>query len=106
MKRKIALITGGVGGIGTAISMKLAADGVFVVANYIVPGSEAVWHESMKKAGFGATECATIAADVSDFGASEKMVADVAARFGNIDILVNCAGVTRDASFRKMSLEQ
>ena len=38
--KRIALITGGVGGIGTAICKKLAADGLFVVANYAIPGSE------------------------------------------------------------------
>jgi len=106
MTQRIALITGGVGGIGTGISKRLAADGIKVIANYIVPGSEVVWHDAMKTAGFNTDQFASIAADVSDFSAASEMVLAVAAKHGPIDILVNCAGITRDASFRKMSLEQ
>ena len=106
MKQRIALITGGVGGIGTGISKRLAADGIRVIANYIVPGSEVAWHDAMKLAGFNTDLHASIAADVSDFSAAKAMVASIIAQHGPIDILVNCAGITRDASFRKMSLDQ
>ena len=51
--KKIALVTGGVGGIGTAICKRLAADGMFVVANYAIPGSQDKWLASMADAGFG-----------------------------------------------------
>src|ERR1700738_1988216 len=47
MNKRIALVAGGVGGIGTAICKRLAADGLFVVANYAIPGSEDKWHASM-----------------------------------------------------------
>ena len=106
MKQRIALITGGVGGIGTGISKRLATDGIRVIANYIVPGSEVAWHDAMKLAGFNTDLHASIAADVSDFSAAKAMVASIIAQHGPIDILVNCAGITRDASFRKMSLDQ
>jgi acetoacetyl-CoA reductase len=103
--KKIALITGGVGGIGTGISKRLAADGMIVIANYIVPDSEKPWLAAMQAAGLGAS-VDTIHADVSNFDAAEMMVNTVIAKYGQIDVLVNCAGITRDASFRKMSLDQ
>ena len=106
MKNKVALVTGGVGGIGTAICIALAKQGHFVVANYLVPGSEIAWQNKMKSAGFGADSCAIALADVADFGASGKMIADVQTSYGDISVLINCAGITRDVSLRKMTPEQ
>jgi acetoacetyl-CoA reductase len=106
MTRRIALITGGVGGIGTALSKRLASDGHFVVANYIVPGSEQPWKAAMLAAGYGPDHCRCILADVSDFDATAAMTQSLLTSYGRIDILVNCAGITRDASFRKMTVEQ
>jgi acetoacetyl-CoA reductase len=104
--KKIALITGGVGGIGTGISLKLAADGMFVIANYLIRGSETPWLQAMAAAGFDQTCCDVMPADVSDYDATEAMIRAIEAKHGRIDVLVNCAGITRDASFRKMTLEQ
>ncbi len=104
--KKIALITGGVGGIGTGISKRLAADGYYVIANFVVPDSEKPWHAAMSAAGFGAGTCESIQADVSDFAAAERMIQTIEAKSGRVDVLVNCAGITRDASFRKMTLDQ
>jgi acetoacetyl-CoA reductase len=106
MKRKIALVTGGVGGIGTGISKRLVKENVFVIANYVIPGSEVPFLEAMKKADFSDQQFAVVAGDVSDFKGAEEMVAGLVSKYGSIDILINCAGITRDASFRKMSLEQ
>ena len=106
MKNKIALVTGGVGGIGTAICIALAKQGHFVIANYVVPGTEAAWQAKMKAAGFDNDHCATAFADVSDFNASAKMVADIESAIGKISVLINCAGITRDSSLRKMTPEQ
>jgi acetoacetyl-CoA reductase len=106
MKNKVALVTGGVGGIGTAICIALAKQGHFVIANYLVPGSETAWQNKMKAAGFGADNCAIALADVSDYNASGKMISDIQALHGEISVLVNCAGITRDVSLRKMTPEQ
>jgi acetoacetyl-CoA reductase len=106
MKNKIALVTGGVGGIGTGICKTLAQHGYFVVANYLVPGSEASWQQSMFDAGIAANNIATIKADVTDFNACGEMIATIAANHGPIDVLINCAGITRDVALRKMSPDQ
>jgi acetoacetyl-CoA reductase len=105
MKNKIALVTGGVGGIGTAICIALAKQGHFVIANYLVPGSEIAWQNKMASAGFGAADCAIALADVSDFSACGKMIADIQATYGEISVLINCAGITRDVTLRKMAPE-
>ncbi len=104
--KKVALITGGVGGIGTAICKRLAADGNFVVANYAIPGSEDKWHTAMNAAGLNGTSTALAFGDVTDFEAMGEMVRKIEAEHGPVQILVNCAGITRDTTFRKMTPEQ
>ena len=103
--KKLALVTGGVGGIGTAICKKLAEEGHFVVANYAIPGSEDRWKQSMAAAGLNGTSSAMAFGDVTDFDAIGAMVKDIEANYGKVDILINCAGITRDAQFRKMTPE-
>ena len=106
MDKKIALVTGGVGGIGTAICKRLAKDGHFVVANYAIPGTETRWHDAMAAAGLNGSSTALAFGDVTDFDAMGEMVRKIEAEHGGIDILINCAGITRDSTFRKMTIEQ
>ena len=105
MTKKIALITGGVGGIGTGISKSLAAKGYFVVANYIVPGSEKCWQDEMAAAGFNGDCSAVALGDVSDYETTGEMIRKIEAEIGPIGVLVNCAGITRDSTLRKMTPE-
>ena len=105
-KRRIALVTGGVGGIGTGVCKRLAADGCFVIANYAIPGTEDRWLDDMKAAGFNGKDSALAFGDVADFDAMTRMTAEIVAQHGPVDILVNCAGITRDSTFRKMTPEQ
>jgi acetoacetyl-CoA reductase len=105
MDRKIALVTGGVGGIGTAICKRLAADGHFVVANYAIAGTEERWSRDMATAGL-ADASALAFGDVTDFDAMGRMAKEIEAGHGPVAILVNCAGITRDSTFRKMTPEQ
>jgi acetoacetyl-CoA reductase len=105
-KKRIALVTGGVGGIGTAICKRLAEDGAFVVANYAIPGTEVRWRESMAAAKLNGAHSALAFGDVTDFEAMGAMVKEIESAHGAIDILVNCAGITRDTTFRKMTPEQ
>jgi acetoacetyl-CoA reductase len=104
--KRLALVTGGVGGIGTAICKKLAADGHFVVANYAIPGTEDRWQQSMAAAGLNGSTSALAFGDVTDFEAMGDMVKKIEHDHGPVDILINCAGITRDATFRKMTPEQ
>jgi len=106
MKKKVALVTGGVGGIGTAICKRLAQDGLFVVANYAIPGSETRWKEHMAAAGLNGSASALAFGDVADFDAMGDMVAEIERNHGPVDVLVNCAGITRDSTFRKMTPDQ
>ncbi|HXZ48305.1 MAG TPA: acetoacetyl-CoA reductase [Usitatibacter sp.] len=106
MDRRVALVTGGVGGIGTAVCKRLAADGHFVVANYAIPGSETRWREAMAAAGLNGARTALAYGDVTDFEAMGRMVREIADEHGPVEILVNCAGITRDSTFRKMTPDQ
>jgi acetoacetyl-CoA reductase len=104
--KRLALVTGGVGGIGTAICKRLARDGNFVVANYAIGGSEEKWRAAMADAGLNGERSALAFGDVTDYEAMGRMVKKIEADHGPVDILVNCAGITRDSTFRKMSQDQ
>jgi len=104
-EKKIALVTGGIGGIGTAICIGLAEQGRLVIAGYYPPEKEIAetWQKARQEEGH---DIHIVAGDVSNFEASEAMIAEIEQRFGGIDILVNCAGITRDKTLRKMELDQ
>lgn len=101
---RVALVTGGVGGIGTAICRRLAMDGCRVVANHHPSEQEAAdaWRAARAAEGL---EIDTVAGDVASFEDSARMVGEVTDRYGAVDVLVNCAGITRDKSFKKMERE-
>ena len=94
LNEKIALVTGGGSGIGSAVAKKLAEQGAYVVVNYMhsEAGAKAVVEE-IKQAG-GQAEC--VQCSVNDFAAVEAMIKDIVKRHGRIDILVNNAGITKD----------
>lgn len=101
----VAVVTGGTGGIGSAISKRLAGDHQ-VIACYFKNGNHEEakqWQAEQKKAGF---DIDILYADVVNFADCEKLVALVKERYGHIDVLVNNAGITRDASLKRMTLEQ
>jgi acetoacetyl-CoA reductase len=106
MNKRIALVTGGVGGIGTSICLALAKHGYFTIANYVVLGSESPWHAAMSAAGFDDAHCASVHADVSEFTACGEMIRKIESQYGPVDVLINCAGITRDVQLYKMSPEQ
>lgn len=104
MKNRTALITGGIGDLGTEICHFLAKQGAKIIAvDYLAPEKTLDWQEQQKKAGFDFTYAR---ADITDFDSCAKMIADVEKRIGSIDILVNNAGINRDALLQKMSPEQ
>jgi acetoacetyl-CoA reductase len=97
------LVTGGTGGIGTAIVRKLAAMGHKVATNYRDKDRATAWQESMKRSG---VDVALAAGDVADPATAESMIREVVDQLGPVDILVNNAGITRDGTFHKMSALQ
>lgn len=99
MTQRIALVTGGMGGIGTAICKMLADAGMTVVTTFSRPGKEQDWLANMKEQGyhFHVYQC-----DVGDFSSCAEMVSKVQAEVGAIDVLVNNAGITRDGTFKRM----
>lgn len=105
MERMTAVVTGGTGGIGSAICQRLTAD-YQVVACYFKDGKHAEakrWQEAQKEAGY---DIDIFYADIAKFNDCEKLVALVMERYSHIDVLVNNAGITVDVSLKKMSLQQ
>lgn len=99
--RRVALITGGCGGIGTEICRRLAKSGMQVVATYIVQETDYARQWQMERRAEN-LEVAIAECDVTDFQSCTRMAASVEEEFGGVDVLVNCAGITRDNTLRKM----
>ena len=91
---RVALVTGGGRGIGRAIALRLARDGVAVAVNY--RGSEAAAAEVVRQIEAGGGQAVALAADVAVAAEATRLVNDAVARLGRLDILVNNAGITRD----------
>jgi acetoacetyl-CoA reductase len=103
MSKKIAYVTGGMGGIGTSICQRLYNDGFTVVAG-CGPNSPRKdrWLAEQKALGF---EFYASEGNVSDWNSTLEAFNKVKAEIGTVDVLVNNAGITRDTVFRKMSPE-
>ena len=100
MERKTVVVTGGTGGIGTAICKRLATN-YQVIACYFKDGrhEEAKrWQMALKEEGH---DIEIAYADIAHFADCEKLVSLVMERFGHIDVLVNNAGITQDTSLKK-----
>ncbi len=96
---KVALVTGGTRGIGRAITERLAKDGFTVAANYA--GNDEAAAKCAEELGVKAYKW-----DVGDYDACADGIAKITADLGPIDVLVNNAGVTRDATLHKMTRQQ
>jgi acetoacetyl-CoA reductase len=101
MAKRIAYVTGGMGGIGTPICKRLCKDGYTVVAG-CGPNSarKDKWLADMREEGY---EVHASEGNVSDWESTRAAFEKVRAEIGEIDVLVNNAGITRDGQFRKMS---
>ncbi len=102
--RRIALVTGGIGGIGTEICKELADQGRFVVAGYLADQETEAkqWQAAMAAENYAVE---IIAGDVSCYESCRAMAEQIESRYGPVEILVNCAGITRDKTLRKMDPE-
>ncbi|OGA15996.1 MAG: beta-ketoacyl-ACP reductase [Betaproteobacteria bacterium RIFCSPLOWO2_02_FULL_63_19] len=99
-KPRVALITGGMGGLGETISTKMADAGYRVAVTYSPSNKTAdKWVSAMKERGY---DFKAYACDVADYDSCTACAGQVEKDFGPVDILVNNAGITRDMTFRKM----
>jgi acetoacetyl-CoA reductase len=97
---RVALVTGGMGGLGEAVCIKLAALGYQVVTTYSPGNTKAKdWLATMKEQGFNfkAYSC-----DVADYDSAQSCIATIEKDIGPVDVLINNAGITRDTTFKKM----
>lgn len=102
-EQKVALVTGGTGGIGTAICRRLGQLGLRVVTNYRNEEKARVLKEALAAEGISVE---LIRADVTDLGECESMIRTIETDFGRLDVIVNNAGITRDTTLRKMDKNQ
>jgi acetoacetyl-CoA reductase len=105
MAQRVALVTGGTGTIGTEICRQLGVAGHRVVATCLPAEADAAkaWQAGQKQSGH---DIAVVPCDLADFEATAAAVKAAEQQAGPVDVLVNVAGITRDASLRKMTPEQ
>jgi acetoacetyl-CoA reductase len=100
-QQRVAVVTGGMGGLGEAICVKLANMGIKVVVTYSSSNTKAVdWLAQMKARGFSFH---SVQVDVADYDSCVAAARKVEADLGPVDILINNAGITRDMTFKKMT---
>ncbi len=106
LKDKVAVVTGGSRGIGRAIALELAKKGCKIAFNYHTHTQDA---ESLIRTidEFGYSGCTAVAykVDITDFVSVKEMMHDIKKQFGQIDFLINNAGILRDKSLLRMSEE-
>ncbi|MEZ8824357.1 SDR family oxidoreductase [Vibrio amylolyticus] len=102
--KKLALITGSKGGIGSAISSKLVADGFRVIATYYTGNYDCALEWFTEK-GFTKEEVRLFELDVTNASECAERLSQLLEEEGTIDVVVNNAGITKDGLFKKMSLE-
>jgi len=105
MSARTAIVTGGIGGLGTAICQQLAQAGRQVIAADLDSRSDRIAAFVAEQSGY-AGKIQFEAVNVAHFASCQALLERVNARYGAVDILVNAAGITRDSSLRKMSEQQ
>ena len=100
MTQRLAYVTGGMGGIGTAICQRLHQDGFKVVAGCGPTRDHRKWLDEQKAAGY---TFHVSMGNVGEWDSTVEAFKSVKAEHGPIDVLVNNAGITRDGLFRKMT---
>lgn len=101
-KKRVVLVTGATGGLGTAMCKELHHDGYKVVGNYHTKEKAEKWMKQMHDEGF---HIDLFHGDVSNFESTAKMIKEIEEKIGPIDVLVNNAGITRDGRLVNMKPE-
>lgn len=105
MSAAVALVTGGIGGLGTEMCKALYQQGRKVYANHLPAEADlaASWQAKLRAEGF---DIGLAPGNVADYESSGQMIGAIRETSGNpIQILINCAGITRDATLKKMTPE-
>jgi 3-oxoacyl-[acyl-carrier-protein] reductase len=103
LKGRVALVTGGARGIGRAVSLKLAAEGAFVIVNY--SSSQESANKTVEEIKLNGGAASAYKCDVAVFSEVKEMIAQVIKEHLKLDILINNAGITRDSLLMAMSEE-
>ncbi len=103
LKNKVSIITGAAQGIGLATALKFAEEGATVIVCDIKPAGVDAALAMVRARG---AQAQGYAVNVTDRAAIDAMVTAVKDHYGHIDVLVNNAGITKDARLQKMTLEQ
>ncbi len=106
MQGRTAVITGGMGGIGTSIAHHLAAEGAKVVVTYHKGGDHDSAHNWLKEQEGRGYHFKISHMNITDYQATQYAIQNLLQELGSIDILVNNAGITEDTTLMKMSSEQ
>ena len=93
--KRVALVTGATGGLGTAMCKKLCDDGFHVVANYRNRQKADDWYAAMRTDGY---DIDMFEGDVCDFESVKRMILEIETKIGGIDVLVNNAGTFMEPS--------
>jgi 3-oxoacyl-[acyl-carrier protein] reductase len=104
LQNKVAIITGASRGIGMGIAIKFAEHGCNIAFTYLSSVEKALAFEK-ELAAYG-IKAKGYQSDAANFAAADKLVTDVVAEFGTVDVLVNNAGITRDTLLMRMSEQQ
>ncbi|MBS1745456.1 MAG: SDR family oxidoreductase [Bacteroidetes bacterium] len=104
LDKQVAIVTGASSGIGTGCAMALADAGATVVINYPFPSTKAAADEVVKSILTTGGKAISYQCDVSKEDEVVKMFGDVVQQLGTVDILINNAGLQKDAKFTEMSL--
>lgn len=100
----VAWVTGGTGGIGTAICRGLADAGYQVLAGYNNPEKANSWLETQRSDGYHNIDI--LGVDLTSHEACLNGVSEAREKYGSVSVLVNCAGITRDGTLKKMTPDQ
>ena len=105
LKNQVAIITGSSQGIGAGLATYFAKQGAAVVVNYPFDSEEEKAKHVVAEITNNGGKAIAIKANVADEAEVKNMMEETVKEFGKLDILVNNAGITRDSSFKKMTVE-